>query len=206
MTELQFGACSRPSDSREIRFNTIGRATPGTELRVADPDGNLLPEGEVGELHVRGCSLFSGYVGNDEATRSSFSADGWFRTGDLARMDTHGNVQLNGRTNELINRGGVKINPIDMELAISTHPSVAQVAIAPVPDTTVGERASCFVVLKGGAALTFEELKAFLAENKFAKFIWPEHFVVVDEMPMTPTRKVIKAELVRQYLAAAGRA
>jgi cyclohexanecarboxylate-CoA ligase len=205
MTELQFGACSRPSDSRDIRFNTIGRATPGTELRVADPDGNLLREGEAGELHVRGCSLFSGYVGNDEATRSSFAADGWFRTGDLARMDAHGNVQLNGRTKELINRGGVKINPIDMELAISTHPAVAQVAIAPVPDATVGERASCFVVLKGGAALTFEELKTFLAEREFAKFTWPERFVVVDEMPVTPTRKVIKAELVRQYLAAAGR-
>ena len=72
MTELQFGACSRPNDSREIRLNTIGRATPGTELRVADREGNLLPEGEVGELHVRGCSLFSGYVGNDEATRSTF--------------------------------------------------------------------------------------------------------------------------------------
>lgn len=205
MTELQFGACSRPTDSPAIRFNTIGRATPGTELRVADAEGNLLPEGEVGELHVRGCSLFSGYVGNADATRSSFSADGWFRTGDLARIDAQGNVQLNGRTKELINRGGIKFNPIDMEIAISAHPSVAQVAIAPIPDSIVGERASCFVVLKGGETLTFDQLKAFLAERKFAKFTWPEHLAVVEEMPMTPTRKVMKAELVRRYLAAAGR-
>ena len=202
MTELQFGACSRPTDSTEIRFGTIGRATPGTELRVAGSDGKTAAPGEVGELQVRGCSLFSGYVGNDEATRSSFSADQWFQTGDLARMDAPGNVQLNGRTKELINRGGVKFNPIDMEIAISAHPAVAQVSIAPIPDPTLGERASCFVVLKSGAALGFEELKAFLAERKFAKFTWPEHFAVVKEMPMTPTRKVMKAELVRQYLTA----
>lgn len=86
MTELQFGACSRPSDPREVRFQTIGRATPGTELRVADSEDRVLPRGEVGELHVRGCSLFSGYVRNPEATRAAFSADGWLRTGDLASM------------------------------------------------------------------------------------------------------------------------
>jgi cyclohexanecarboxylate-CoA ligase len=204
MTELQFGACSRPTDSSDIRFGTIGRATPGTELRVADGEGNILPPGEVGELHVRGCSLFSGYVGNDAATRSSFSADQWFHTGDLARMDAQGNVQLNGRTKELINRGGIKFNPIDMEVAISAHPAVAQVSIAPIPDPTLGERASCFVVLKNGATLEFEELKTFLAQQKFAKFTWPEHLAIVSEMPMTPTRKVMKAELVRQYLERVG--
>ncbi len=204
MTELQFGACSRPTDSTDIRFGTIGRATPGTELRVADADGTILPSGEVGELHVRGCSLFSGYVGNDEATQSSFAADRWFKTGDLARMDAEGNVQLNGRTKELINRGGIKFNPIDMEVAISAHPAVAQVSIAPLPDPVLGERASCFVVLKGDARLSFEELKNFLAERKFAKFTWPEHFAIVKDMPMTPTRKVMKSELVRQYLATTG--
>ncbi len=205
MTELQFGACSRPSDSPEIRFGTIGRATPGTQLRVADLEGHLLPEGDVGELHVRGCSLFAGYAGNEQASQSSFSADGWFRTGDLARMDAQGNVQLSGRTKELINRGGIKFNPIDMENAILKHPSVTQVAIAPIPDADLGERASCFVVLKDGVDLTFDELKAFLSEHKFAKFTWPENFAVVGEMPMTPTRKVMKTELVRQYLAAVGR-
>lgn len=204
MTELQFGACSRPSDSAEIRFNTIGRATPGTELRVASADGTPLPPGEIGELHVRGCSLFSGYVGNDEATRSSFAADGWFRTGDLARMDSEGNVQLNGRTKELINRGGVKFNPIDMEVAVSTHPAVAQVAIASLPDPHLGERAACFVVLKNNATLTFDELKNHLAQCRFAKFTWPEHFAVVADMPMTPTRKIMKQELVRRYLETHG--
>jgi cyclohexanecarboxylate-CoA ligase len=207
MTELQFGACSRPSDARAIRFETIGRATPGTELRVADSDGRVLPHGETGELQVRGCSLFSGYVGNEQANESSFTADHWFRTGDLASMDEQGNVRLRGRTKELINRGGIKFNPIDMEIAIAGHPAVAQVAIAPLPDEVLTERAGCFVILKPGASLSFDELKSFLAERKFAKFTWPEHLVIVPEMPMTPTRKVMKADLVQQYLKAhAGRA
>ena len=202
MTELQFGACSRPSDSRAVRFETIGRATPGTELRVADGEDGELPRGEVGELHVRGCSLFSGYVRNADANRVAFSSDGWLRTGDLACMDAEGNVRLRGRTKELINRGGVKFNPIDMEIAIAAHPAVAQVAIAPVPDEVLGERASCFVVLKSGTSLTFDELKAFLAERKFAKFTWPEQLAIVREMPMTPTRKVMKAELVGRFFKA----
>jgi non-ribosomal peptide synthetase component E (peptide arylation enzyme) len=173
MTELQFGACSRPSDAREIRFETIGRATPGTELRVADADGRVLPHGETGELQVRGCSLFSGYEKNEEINESSFTTDRWFRTGDLASMDGQGNVRLRGRTKELINRGGIKFNPIDMEIAIAGHPAVAQVAIAPLPDEVLTERAACFVILKPGASLSFDELKSFLAERKFAKFTGP---------------------------------
>ena len=206
MTELQFGACSRPGDARAVRFDTIGRATPGTELRVADSDDRVLPRNEIGELHVRGCSLFSGYLRNPDASRAAFTADGWFRTGDLASMDEDGNVLLRGRTKELINRGGVKFNPIDMEIAIAGHPAVAQVAIAPVPDDVLGERASCFVVLKNGASLSFEELKTFLTERKFAKFTWPEQLAIVPDMPVTPTRKVMKAELVNRYLQAASAA
>src|SRR4029077_8220775 len=111
-----------------------------------------------------------------------------------------GNVLLRGRTKDLINRGGVKFNPIDMEIAIAGHPAVAQVAIAPIPDEVLGERASCFVVLKNGASLSFEELTAFLRERQFAKFTWPEQLAIVTDMPVTPTRKVMKAELVRRIL------
>ena len=169
---------------------------------MADADDRVLPRGETGELQVRGCSLFSGYLRNPEADRAAFTADGWLRTGDLASMDEAGNVRLRGRTKDLINRGGVKFNPTDMEIAVSGHPAVAQVAIAPVPDPLLGERASCFVVLKDGVSLTFDELKDFLAERAFAKFSWPEQLVIVPDMPITPTRKVIKAELVDQYLIA----
>ena len=202
MTELQFGACSRITDSTDVRFGTIGRATPGTQLRVADPDsGQILAPGETGELQVRGCSLFSGYVKNADATAASFTKDGWFRTGDLASMDAAGNVKLNGRIKELINRGGIKFNPSELEAAIATHPAVAQVAIAPVPDDILGERAACFVILNPNASFDFDTLKSFLAEKKFAKFTWPEQLEIVAEMPMTPTRKIVKPELVQRFLA-----
>jgi cyclohexanecarboxylate-CoA ligase len=201
MTELQFGACSRITDSTDVRFGTIGRATPGTQLRIADPEGGqILAPGETGELQVRGCSLFSGYVKNADATAASFTKDGWFRTGDLAAMDAAGNVKLNGRIKELINRGGVKFNPSELEAAIATHPAIAQVAIAPVPDDILGERAACFVIVNRDAAFDFGTLQRFLADRKFAKFSWPEQLEIVNDMPMTPTRKIMKAELVRRFL------
>jgi cyclohexanecarboxylate-CoA ligase len=204
MTELQFGACSRSSDSADIRSGTIGRAVPGLELRVSDAEGRVRPPGGTGELQARGCSVFSGYVRNPEATAASFTADGWFRTGDLAAMDAAGNVQLYGRAKDLINRGGIKINPSDLEAAIATHPAVADVAIAPVPDSVLGERAACFVTLNRDASFDFETLKSFLADKKFANFTWPEQLEIVTDMPITPTHKIMKAELVRRFLERSG--
>jgi cyclohexanecarboxylate-CoA ligase/acyl-CoA synthetase len=201
MTELQFGTCGRPGDPRDVRFNSVGRAMPGTELRIADADNRVVAAGNIGELQIRGCSVFSGYVGNDAANAEAFSADGWFRTGDLAEMDGAGNVSLRGRTKDIINRGGVKFNPLEVETVIASHPAVAQVAVAPVPDPVLGERAACFVMLHGKAAFDFDELIRFLAERKIAKFMWPEQLEIVADMPMTPTRKVIKPELVRRLFA-----
>jgi cyclohexanecarboxylate-CoA ligase len=203
MTELQFGTCGRPGDAREVRVDSVGRAMPGTELRIANADGRTLEAGVTGELQVRGCSVFSGYVGQAAAAGDSFSTDGWFRTGDLAEMDSDGNVRLRGRSKDIINRGGVKFNPAEVEGVIASHPAVAQVAVAPVPDSVLGERAACFVVLNENATLGFEELTRFLAERKVAKFMWPEQLEIVADMPMTPTRKVIKPELVRRMLTQA---
>ncbi len=151
-----------------------------------------VPTGEIGELQVRGCSVFSGYVGNAAANSENFTADGWFRTGDLADMDGEGNVRLRGRIKDIINRGGVKFNPAKVESIIASHPAVAQVAVAPVPDAVLSERAACFVVLHERARLGIKELTRFLAERKVAKFMWPEQLEIVADMPMTPTRKVIK--------------
>jgi cyclohexanecarboxylate-CoA ligase/acyl-CoA synthetase len=202
MTELQFGACSRPGDARDIRFATIGSATPGTQMRIADAEGRILTPGEAGELQIRGCSVFSGYVGVERASSGDFTADGWFRTGDLARMDAAGHVTLTGRLKDLINRGGIKINPIDVEVAISAHQAVAQVAVAPIPDAVLGEKACCFVVLRPGGVLDLDGLRGFLADRGIAKAKWPERLEIVPEMPMTPTRKIMKGELVRRLMAA----
>jgi cyclohexanecarboxylate-CoA ligase/acyl-CoA synthetase len=201
MSELQAGAFNRPSDPHDARITSAGRASPGTELRVV-LDGAALSPDEEGELQVRGCSVFTGYLGNDAATADAFTADGWFRTGDLARMTADGNIRITGRLKEVINRGGVKFNPADIEALIDRHPAVMQCAIAPLPDPVMGERACCFAVLKPGAALTLDDIRAWLTQHEIAKTKWPERLEIVAEMPLTPTRKIKKAELVRGLLPA----
>lgn len=198
MTELQAGAYTRLGDTEAVRCETTGRASPGTELRVVDADGSPLAAGQEGELQMCGPSLFDGYRDNPLATAESFTADGWFRTGDLAVIDAIGNTRLTGRVKDIINRGGVKFNPLEIETLLQKHPAIAEVALAPVPDATLGERACCFAVLKPGAVLDLEGVRAYLAERDVNKIKWPERFEAVAAMPLTPTRKIIKTELVRQ--------
>jgi cyclohexanecarboxylate-CoA ligase/acyl-CoA synthetase len=200
MSELQAGSYTRPGDALSVRTRTAGRASPSTELRVTDAD-QPLPPGHEGELQVRGCSVFSGYLGNDAATAAAFTADGWFRTGDLARLDPGGNIEFTGRLKELINRGGIKFNPIDVEIIIDRHPAVAQCAIVPMPDAVLGERACCFVVLKQGAQLELADLCHWLTQHDVAKIKWPERLELIAELPMTPTRKVKKSELAARLTA-----
>jgi cyclohexanecarboxylate-CoA ligase/acyl-CoA synthetase len=197
MSELQAGAYSRPGDNLDARMNYAGRASPGTELRVM-LDDVVAPADEEGELQVRGCSVFDGYLNNAEASASSFTEDGWFRTGDLARMDADGNMRITGRLKEVINRGGVKFNPADIEALIDRHASVLQCAIAPIPDPVMGERACCFAVLKPGASLTLDDIRAWLAQHEIGKTKWPERLEIVAEMPLTPTRKIKKGDLVKR--------
>lgn len=197
MTELQAGTFTRLDDPEDVRLTTAGRATPGTELRVAD-DMTLLPADEEGELQARGISVFEGYLDNPQATADAFTADGWFRTGDLVRMDGRGNIRITGRLREVINRGGMKFNPADVEATIGLHPAVASCAIVPVSDPVLGERACCFIVPKPGASVELGDLRAWLASHDVAKFKWPERIELIDEMPMTPTRKIKKSELAKR--------
>ena len=127
--------------------------------------------------------------------KKSFTADGWFRTGDLASLDAQGNLRISGRTKNIINRGGVKYNPTDIEMLILKHPKVAEAAIIAYPDPLLGEKACCFIVAKGNRAPSLEEICAYLVAHGVSKPKLPERLEVIDEMPMTPTRKVIKAKL-----------
>ncbi|MEM7347642.1 MAG: class I adenylate-forming enzyme family protein, partial [Chloroflexota bacterium] len=113
MTELQAGLYTRPDDPLDIAAHYAGRPSPGTEARLVSATGEMLGAGEEGELEVRGCSVFPGYFDNDAANADAFSDDGWFRSGDLAVMDEAGNIKLVGRVKDIINRGGVKFNPLD---------------------------------------------------------------------------------------------
>ncbi len=198
MTELQAGTFTRPDEGLEVAASSAGRACPGNEIRVVGEDGSELPAGQVGELQVRGASIFPGYLDNDGANAEAFTSDSWFRSGDLASIDAAGNLSLSGRSKDLIDRGGVKFNPLDIERLLDAHPAIAQSAIAPVPDERLGERACAYVVLAGDETVTLEDLAAYLEAQNVAKNKWPERLEIIAEMPLTPTRKIIKGKLKSQ--------
>ena len=183
MTELQAGLYTRPGDPLEVSATSVGRPSPGTEIRVMD-----------GELQVRGLSLFTGYYRNEEANAMSFTEDGWFRSGDLAEQ-RGANFAITGRSKDIINRGGVKFNPVDVEMLLDAHPKILQSALVPMPDPVLGEKACAFVVLRGDQSVTLEELVEYLLGKNIAKNKLPERLVIIPEMPLTPTRKIIKGRL-----------
>jgi cyclohexanecarboxylate-CoA ligase len=113
-------------------------------------------------------------------------------------MTASGHVRMTGRLKDIINRGGVKFNPFDVEALIERHPAVLQCAIVPMPDKVLGERACCFATLRPGKSLTLADVTAWLAQNQVAKLKWPERLETIDAMPLTPTRKIIKGELMKR--------
>ena len=196
MTEMQAGTYTRPGDALEVPATSAGRASPKGAIRVADPEtGEVLPPDTEGELQFTGPGLFAGYLDNADANATAFTEDGWFATGDLAEIDAAGNLRLTGRSKDIINRGGVKFNPLDIERLLDAHPAIQQSAVAPIPDPVLGEKACAYVVLTPGVETTLEELCAYLLEHGIAKTKLPERLETVAEMPMTATRKIIKGRL-----------
>jgi non-ribosomal peptide synthetase component E (peptide arylation enzyme) len=150
---------------------------------------------EAGELQVRGPLLFAGYYNNPQATREAFTPDGWFRSGDLAAA-RGAYYAITGRSKDIINRGGVKFNPVEVEMLLDAHPKILQSAIVAMPDPLLGERACAFVTLRNrDHAITLAEVVEYLLGKNIAKNKLPEKLVVVAEMPLTPTRKIIKGKL-----------
>ncbi len=198
MTEILMSFINPLDAPREVRMTSIGTPPDGHELRVCDPDGAVIGPDHEGELEVRGAFLFAGYFNNDEANRATLRENGWFRTGDLAKIDAAGNVYMTGRVKDIINRGGIKINPIDIEALVDDHPQVSISAMVPMPDPVLGEKGCLFVQFKPGETMTLEDVTAYLAERGVAKMRWPERLESIEAMPMTPTRKIVKGELVKE--------
>jgi acyl-CoA synthetase (AMP-forming)/AMP-acid ligase II len=170
------------------RIGSVGRALPGVEVRVVDPDlGEDVPDGEVGELWVR----------SDQNVR-----DGWLHTGDLARRDVDGYIYPSGRLTDTINRGGEKFGPVEIETVLRQHPAVRDVAAAGVPDAEMGERVGVAVVSDGD--LTADEVKAFCSA-RLAIYKTPEIVVFVDDLPYNETGKVVRKRLVELIQRASGR-
>ena len=195
MTEMQAGLYSRPDDPVDVPAETCGRPSPGTEIRIASGDGEALPQGEEGELQVRGASVFPGYFRDPESNAEAFTRDRWFRTGDLATVDPGGNVVLKGRIKDTVNRGGVKYSTREVEELLLDHPEIDQAAVVPAPHPRLGEIGCAFAVARDDEAVTLDGLCAWLLERGIAKYKLPERLELVDEMPLGPSRKIDKETL-----------
>ncbi len=188
---------TRAGDPAEVVVETQGRpVSPDDELRVVDDDGREVPAGMVGELECRGPYTIRGYYRAAEHNRAAFTADGFYRTGDLVRLHRSGNVVVEGRKKDTINRGGEKISSEEVENLILAHPAVLNVAVVAMPDPILGERACACVIPRPGASLTLEELTVFLVRDKrVAKFKVPERLEVRERFPTTPVGKISKKDL-----------
>jgi acyl-CoA synthetase (AMP-forming)/AMP-acid ligase II len=201
-------AIGRPGDPADIRLRKDGIPFPGIEVRIVDGvTGEPVPPGEVGEYQCRGPNLFMGYVNQPELTDQAISPDGFYRSGDRMRRSDDGYITWSGRSKEIIRRGGLQIDPVEMEGYLSEYPSIASVVVVGEPDPRLGERAVVVAVLKEGAARpTLEELCAYLLDKGLPKNSLPERLVVTAELPRTELGKFhrarIKAEL--DQLAATG--
>jgi fatty-acyl-CoA synthase len=178
---------------RAAVLSSIGRPLPGVAMRVVGSSGDDVPAGEVGELWFRGLGVVKGYLGR-EATEESFGPDGWLRTGDMGCIDERGYIHLRGRKKDMFIQGGFNVYPVEVENFIASHPAVLFVAGIGVPDPVMGEVGRYFVVLRPGAALTAEDLRAYCAQH-LADYKVPRQVVFRDQLPLTPTGKVLKAAL-----------
>jgi non-ribosomal peptide synthetase component E (peptide arylation enzyme) len=178
------------------------RTCPGDVYRVVDAKGTVLPPDTPGELVLKGPGVFTGYYQNDEENARVFDADGFFHTGDLAKMNAKGYVTITGRLKEMINRGGESISATQVEDLIDRHPDVASVAVVAMPDPVMGERVCAYIQLKAGAKVTFEEVIAFLRAEKASVLCLPERIEFVEAMPYTPAQKVdknaLRADIIRR--------
>lgn len=202
MSESSGALVMTPWDAdRGAVLSSIGRPLPGAQLRVVDASGADVPAGEVGELWFRGLGVVKGYLGR-EATEGSFRSDGWLRTGDMAHIDEMGFIHLRGRMKDMFIQGGFNVYPAEVESFMASHPCVLMVAGIGVPDPVLGEVGRYYVVLRPGAELTEEELRAHCARH-LADYKVPRQIVFRDQLPLTPTGKVLKAAL-RDTLEARG--
>jgi non-ribosomal peptide synthetase component E (peptide arylation enzyme) len=208
MLETGFHTYTRFCDDAAKVNGTIGRVVSSMGLKILDEAGNEVPHGEVGEIAAQGPSVHLGYHANAAANAEAFTADGWFRTGDLGRIvDAPGNVEIVGRRKEIINRGGKKFFPREVEELLYTHPKVMHAAMVGVADPRLGERNCLCVIPKTGQAVTLGEMIAHL-KGQVADYKLPEELHIVAELPFTATGKLrrhVLTDLIAKGEIAAGR-
>jgi fatty-acyl-CoA synthase len=191
MTEVGVNCFSMTVDESRRKRGSIGRPMLFTEVRLVDANGSEVGPNELGEMHIRGPHVSSGYWNNEEATRAAYGDDGWFRTGDLARRDEEGFFYIAGRRKEMFISGGVNVYPAEIEAELVQHPAVSDAAVVAMDDATWGEVGVAFVV---GRALTPSDLESWLS-LRISRFKLPKRYIFLDALPRTPYGKVEKEKL-----------
>ena len=195
MTEAAHQMTSNPLPPLPRKPGTVGVAA-GPEVGVMDEQGTLLEAGQVGELVIRGSNVTEGYENNPEANAACFT-NGWFRTGDEGVLDDEGYVTITGRLKEIINRGGEKISPREVDDALMDHPAIEQVVTFAMPHDKLGEEVAAAVVLREGAEAEAREIRRFAAD-RLADFKVPRKIVFVAEIPKGATGKLQRIGLAEK--------
>jgi len=189
---------TRLNDPEEVKIHTQGRPiSPGDEFKIVQPDRKEeVKPGEVGELWVRGPHTIRGYFRAPEQNAKDFTADGFYKTGDLVSLHQSGNVIYEGRVKDIINRGGENISAEEVENHVLAHHMVSECAVVAMPDPIMGEKTCVFVVPKQDQEISLEDLNTFLyQERKIAKFKLPERLEIVESLPLTKVGKINKKHL-----------
>lgn len=178
------------------KSGTVGHPMFHVDVKVMGPDGEGVPPGEDGELLIRGDHVCAGYWNKPEATDESIR-DGWFHTGDLARIDEDGHLSIVGRKKDMFISGGINVYPAEIERVIEAHPQVAGAAVIGVPDERWGEVGKAIVELHPGSTLTMEELRDFLGQ-RLGKYKIPKYGVMVDELPRTAASAKVQKFVLKE--------
>jgi non-ribosomal peptide synthetase component E (peptide arylation enzyme) len=201
-TEAFMTTINRPNDAVERLEKTDGLAAPGVEIQVRDDEDRVLPPDTPGQGLLKGPHRCVGFLKDPERARATFTDDGWMRSGDIVSVDSSGYLTVAGRKKEVINRGGYKYSPREVEDILITHPSVLRVAVVKMPDPRLGEKACAFVVVRPGTSLDLAAVAEFLRAHGIAPFKLPERVEIVESLPTTPSGKVQKFVLEAQLVQA----
>jgi long-chain acyl-CoA synthetase len=178
---------------RERKPGSIGTPVEGVEMKLVDDDGRDVPQGEVGEIVIRGHNVMKSYWNRPDATAEAIR-DGWFHSGDMGQMDEDGYFFIVDRKKDMIIRGGYNVYPREIEEVIYEHPAVREAAVLGVPHDELGEEVAAAVALKDGADTSVEELRDFI-KQQVAAYKYPRHIWFVEELPKGPTGKILKREI-----------
>ncbi len=197
LTEGGTAVATSPEDDVETIATTVGRPRPGFELRIVDGGGRDVDNGEPGEILLRGGSIMSRYLDDEEATAQVLSADGWLRTGDIGVVDQQGCLRIVGRSKDMFIVGGFNAYPAEIENGLMRHPDITEAAVVGIPDDRLGEVGMAFVVARRGATVTGADIIGW-SRDQMANYKVPRVVEIVDELPRNATGKVVKDSLRRR--------